>query len=74
MKIGEFLHNCDKDTLPFILYSGTGKGYKICCLDCEFFKPENNYWNCESAFYYGCKEEFGYWLKKEIPKEIPNEY
>lgn len=46
MKIGEFLSKSYKDEIPFLLYHGNGKGYKISCLECDFFKPnEKEYGN-----------------------------
>ena len=72
MKIREFLHNCEKERLPFILYSGNGKGYKICCLECNFFEPdENGIWQCDSVFLSCCREEFKDWVERT---EMPNEY
>ena len=67
MKIGEFLKKCNKEEIPFYLYNGTGKGYKIPCVDCDFFKQnKNGIWKCESIFLHSCQDEFGKWLDEEI--------
>ena len=70
MKIGEFLSKTYKDEIPFLLYHGDGKGYKISCLECEFFKPnEKRIWQCNSIFIGGCRKEFDDWLEKEMSNE-----
>ena len=71
MKVGEFLSKCNKQEIPFYLYNGNG-GYKISCLECEFFKPnDRGIWQCNSFFISCCQQEFSEWLKE---KEMPNEY
>ena len=70
MKIGEFLKNCNKEELPFYLYSGNN-GYKIPCTECEFFKQNNfGIWKCTSMFLSTCQGEFGDWLNEEVGKSI----
>ena len=72
MKVGEFLSKCSKEQIPFYMYNGTGIGYKISCLECEFFKPnENGIYVCDSIFLSVCRDEFAEWLRD---KDMPNEH
>ena len=67
MKIGEFLNKCNKEELPFYLYSGNGNGYKIPCIKCQFFKcSDKGIWQCTSMFLSACQSEFGDWLNERI--------
>ena len=68
MKIGDFLHKCYKDELPFFLYCGTGKGYKIPCTKCQFFKydKDKEIWKCVSMFLSSCQDEYRKWLNEEL--------
>lgn len=71
MKIGEFLRKCNKEEIPFYLYSGTGSGYKISCTECQFFKQDKfGIWKCTSMFLSACQGEFGDWLNEEVGKSI----
>jgi hypothetical protein len=71
MKVSEFLSKCDKEQIPFYLYTGTGSGYKISCLDCNFFKKNKlGIYMCTSVFYNGCKDEFTKWV---LEKDMPND-
>ena len=71
MKVGEFLSKCNKEEIPFYLYEGN-KGYKISCLNCDFFnKNKQGIYQCTSLFYHNCQNEFSEWL---IRKDMPNEY
>jgi len=66
MKIGEFLSKCNKEEIPFILYKGNGEGYKIPCVDCDFYKQtKQGMYNCTSIFYDKCKQEFIDWITDE---------
>lgn len=67
MKIGEFLHKCNKEEIPFFLYHGTGNGYKISCTECQFLKcNDKGIWKCESMFLSACQNEFSNWLNEEL--------
>lgn len=66
MKIGEFLNKCNKEEIPFFLYSGNN-GYKISCTKCQFLKQnDKGIWKCESMFLSACQNEFSNWLNEEL--------
>lgn len=70
MKVGEFLKKCNKEEIPFYLYSGNN-GYKISCMECQFFKQDKfGIWKCTSVFLSACQNEFGDWLNEEVGKSI----
>lgn len=70
MKIGEFLRKCNKEEIPFYLYSGNN-GYKISCTECQFFNQDKfGIWKCTSMFLSACQGEFGDWLNEEVGKSI----
>lgn len=65
MKISEILTSIYKEEIPFVLYNGN-KGYKINCINCQFFKQnEKGRWLCTSMFKNACREEFFNWLRSE---------
>jgi len=67
MKIGEFLSKCSKEQIPFYMYHGTGIGYKISCLECEFLEQnKQGIWKCNSMFYSECKNDYYNWLNSEM--------
>lgn len=71
MKIGEFLSKCNKEEIPFYLYRGNN-GYKIPCVECEFFhQNDNGIWKCKSFFFSCCQQEFVEWLERV---NMPNEH
>lgn len=70
MKIGEFLSKCNKEEIPFYLYRGNN-GYKIPCVECEFFHQNNGIWKCNSFFFSCCQQEFAEWLERV---NMPNEH
>ena len=66
MKISEFLSK-QKEELPFFLYCGTGKGYKIPCFQCQFFSQNKlGFWHCNSMFLSGCQNEFADWCSSKM--------
>lgn len=68
MKIENFLQTKSKEEVGFILYNNTGIGYKINCLDCNFFKKnKNGFYKCSSLLESACRQEYYDLIKQEMP-------
>lgn len=66
MKVSEFLAK-QKEEIPFFLYKGNNKGYKIPCIECQFFqKNKIGFWHCTSIFLRKCQDEFAEWCDSEL--------